>query len=361
MIPETISEALFVLKTSRCPENVFGTDVADIKTVYRDWCKIVHEDLVPIPKKSVAHEAFLLLTKWWNFAETKISRGTYGDNRPTVLATFKTKTASYSISTLSQTGEMADLYEGETDKGASCLVKVCRSSKNNDLMKNEADILAALPAKFSKPEHSFYFPNLLDSFEAQHGKMKIRINVFANIDKIVRLTDVISAFPNGIDIKDAAWMWNRILESVHLFHSHGYIHTSITPDNFFLNLDTHQGVLFDFCYAVERKGAAKAFNYNFRHLYPPEIFAKKPLDFSTDLYMMANIMNLLLGGRVNGENIFEIPIGIPIAVAGLLRSCRLGKAHRTNSAHELYEDFKEIRNALGWKKEFRQFSLVSKT
>ena len=121
MIPATISAALAALKAARCPEDVFGNQ-DEIKDNYREWAKIVHEDMAPAAQKADAHEAFILLTKWQSLAEQKVERGTYGDKKPAVLAVFKTKTASYSVHALIQAGDIADLYNGERD-GMACWLK----------------------------------------------------------------------------------------------------------------------------------------------------------------------------------------------------------------------------------------------
>lgn len=350
MIPSSISSCLAALQSARCPEDIFGADGSGLKDAYREWAKAVHEDAVPPEQKKIAHEAFILLTKWLGLAEDKALRGTYGDNKPTVLAAFKTKTAAYSVHSLVLEGDIADIYDGADVGGKKLIVKVCRSPKNNDLMKNEANILAALPAGLSKPEHSSYFPNLIDSFEAQNGPAKVRVNVFDGMDDHISVQDILKAYPRGINIKDAAWIFNRMLEAAHLAHTQEIIHASITPDRFFVSPSRHTGVLTDFCYSVKCDGVARAYSPAFKDLYPPELFSKKPLDFGADLYMIARIMNLLIGG--DGVN---VPAGTPAAVAGLLRACWLGRAHRNKSAKQVHASFKEIRTALKWKKEFRPF------
>ncbi len=352
--PSSVTVALAELKNARYPEAIFGISGDALDSVYREWVKVVHEDKVSTKLKPVAHEAFLLLTKWKEQAEGKVTRGTYGDNKPTVMATLRTKTASYNLTNILVEQDIASLYEGTSDKGTPVVVKVCRSPVNNDLMKGEADLLAKLPADLD-PKHTAYFPNLLDSFEVQQGKIKVRANVFNFTSGAVSLEEVRTAYPKGVDPKDAAWMWNRMLEALHLLHGQGYIHANLTPDRFLIVPETHQGILIDFCYARKVGQPAKAISPKWKGFYPDELLEKKELDLSADLYMVSNCMNYLLGADLKGL----IPRGTPIALAGLLRSCWFGRAHRENSAKRLHADFKEVRKGLGWKTGFRPFSLTS--
>lgn len=352
ILTHNFATAFAALKAARYPEQIFGPDPAETESGFREWAKLVHEDKVDELLKADAHIAFLLLTKWYEEAEKKILRGTYGNNRPSVIATLKTKTATYNLTNLLLEQDIACVYEGES-AGKPVLVKVCRSPSNNDLMKAEADLLAKLPAELD-PKHTAYFPNLLDSFEIQQGKAKVRINVFSFIEGAVSLTEVRRAYPDGIDIKDAAWMWNRMLEAAHLLHVQGYVHANIVPDNFWIVPSTHQGILVDFCFSRKVGQPAKAISKNWKDFYPAELLLKKPLDFGGDVCMIASCFNHLIGGTGH-----RIPAGTPVAIAGLLRACWLGPAHRTNSASQFHKDFKEVRKGLGWKKEFRPFTMTS--
>ena len=352
MRPRSVTSALVALKAARCPEDIFGAAPADWLNEYRSWAKLVHEDVVKVKDKAAAHEAFLLLTKWRDQAEAKMAASTYGDSKPSVLATLRTKTAAYDLVELIEAGDIADLYNGEC-AGKAILIKVCRNAANNDLMKTEADILAMLPAKLD-PKHAVYFPSLLDSFEVPQGAAKVRVNVFGALpDGAVSLTAVRERYPDGIDPKDAAWMWNRMLEALHLLHVEGYIHANVTPDRFLIVPTTHQGILTDFCYARKVGQPAKAISPRWAGFYPSDLIGKKGLDTGVDLCLAAHCMNYLLGSSLTSV----IPGKIPRAIAGLLKACWLGPAHRMTKAKILHADFRLVREGLGWKRGFRPFTL----
>lgn len=341
-LPSTISAALKRLKGAKCPEDIFKDDITGN---YREWAKIVHEDKAKKTEKAIAHEAFILLTKLHDQAKDKEKRGVYGDNKPFVLVTLTTKGASYTLNAHLRSDDLSDIYRGQSDKGVDVIVKVGRDPRNNDLLKNEADILSRF-VKELDPKHTAYFPNLLDSFEVpvKSPKIRVRVNIFSLTPNAVSLAEVKEAYPTGIEPPDAAWMWNRMIESLHLLHQFGYVHGSVTPDRFLIVPETHQGILVDFCYAVKADAKLRAFSPAWKAFYPPEVFAKKPLDNSADLFMASHVMSHILANT-------------PPPIAGILKACRLGKAHRTKTAHEVHVDFAKVLRRLYGPKKFRHFSM----
>lgn len=350
LLPTTVKGALTALKRVTYPEQLFGLDGDLLQEVYRAWAKVCHEDRAKEADKPVAHEAFLLLTRLHDEAKTKVARGSYGDNKPLVTAVLHTKTVSYSLLGLLRSDDISDLYEGVSSStgGPRVLVRLVRSPANNDLLKGEADLLAALPAALPKPEHAGYFPNLLDSFEVGVGKTRRRANVFAWVEGLVSLEDITKAYPNGLDPRDAAWMWNRLLEALHLLHQHGWVHGCVTPDRFLISPSQHTGCLFDFAYAVRDGTNLKALSPEWRALgwYAPEVLLKKPVTPSSDLFMAAKTMDLLLGGA---------GVSVSPTITALLKACTLGRAHRVSDAQTLHSDFKAILRRLYGKATFRPF------
>ncbi len=354
--PTTIPKALEVLRAAKCPEDILGPRAADIKDVHRDWAKRVHPDVTRTASLKVkADEAFKLLAKWLTEAESKVDRGTYGNMKPSIIATLRTKTAAYQLRTVVRAEPAADIYDGSREADdISVVVRLSRTPATNDLIKAEADVLAGLPASFEKPEHAAYYPTLLDSFEVSIGTTKRRANVTTPLPVgAISLAEVRSAYPK-LDPKDAAWMWNRLLEGLHLLHAYGYVHANVTPDRIYVVPDSHAGIITDLGYAVKVGAPARAISPAYKAIYPDELLAKRPLDPSADLYMAAHIMNHLLGAELGSR---RIPAGTPVAIAGLMRACWLGRAHRTTSAKELYTAFKEVRRGLNWPKAFRPFSM----
>jgi len=343
-LPSSILAALSLLQKARAPEEVFGPDGSAIQDVYRDFAKIVHEDLAPAPDKAAAHEAFILLTKTYEQAQDKVARGTYGDGKASTVAILRTKTAAYHLGALMVSDDIADLYEAVVEgSGDKVLVRLVRSAANNDLMKAESDTLTKVKELITDPKLLSYFPALIDSFEVGVGKTRKRANVFAWKDGLVSLKRVHEAYPKGLDPRDAAWMFNRQLEALHILHSVGYVFGALTPDRFLINPVTHEGLLFDFSYSVKVGGLLKAVSNEWSAHYPDEVFLKSPVDCSSDVYMAARNLNYLVLNDM------------PAPIAALLKACSLGRAYRIPSARAVHDDFKTTLVRLYGPKSFRVF------
>ena len=342
-IPSSLPVAASLLKRARCPEDVFGKDGSVIQDIYRELAKLVHEDLAPADQKPIAHEAFILLTKLYEAAQGKVTKGTYGDGKGMVVATLRTKTAAYILSSLLSSDDIADFYESTIEgSDTKALVKLVRSPSNNDLMRMEADVLAKVKEEITDPQMLSYFPTLIDSFEVGAGRARERANVFGWAEGMITLEDVHSAIPS-LDPRDAAWMWNRLIEALHFLHSLGYIHGAVTPDSFLINPVTHRGTLINFCYATKIGGVVKAISPRWKPEYPAEILEKHPVDTSTDIYMAARCLKALIANNM------------PDPIAALLKACLLGRAHRINSARDLHEDFKKTLVRLYGPRAFKVF------
>ena len=64
------------------------------------------------------------------------------------------------------------------------------------------------------------------------------------------LAEVRSAFPAGLDPRDAAWMWRRLLVAIGAAHRAGVIHGAVLPEHVLIHPAEHGLVLVDWCYSV---------------------------------------------------------------------------------------------------------------
>ncbi len=191
-----------------------------------------------------------------------------------------------------------------------------------------------------------HIPALLNSFELRDGKVKKRVNVLAYTEECYTLAQVHEAYPDGIDLRDAAWMFNRLLGALVAAHRSNIVHGAVLPEHVLIFPKDHNAILLDWSYAVKPGIPIKAISPGRRTFYPPEIFLKKPATFSVDLYMAAFCLFFLVGGD---------KAAIPTPIRGLLRSCWLGVAHRPGNAWELFEEFGKLLKALYGPKKFRHF------
>jgi serine/threonine protein kinase len=342
------------LKEAKHAEDVFGAE-ADVKSNYREFAKLLHPDKNPNDKH--AAEAFARLSDFYGQAELLIAYGKYGDPsaivKPIKLAT---KKATYTITSVLAKGDFCTIYDATSDikDVGNVVVKVVRSPANNDLLANEAKQLNFMkndsPMK-AKPVMK-HIPQIVDNFILNQGKANKQIVVIRKLEDHVSLADVISAFPNGLELADAAWMFNRLLAAMLATHQSGLVHAAVLPTHFMIHPASHNGVLIDWSYCVANAGTVKAISPGWKTYYPDEILEKRPVNFGTDLFMAANVFTALVGGDLANRT---LPKTLPKPIQGLIRACWLGQRHRSSDVFELFEDFRKALQDTFGKPKFRPF------
>ena len=154
--------------------------------------------------------------------------------------------------TLLARGDLANLYLTGDD-----VRKVTRRPEDNDLMDREAVALAGLaagtPAGFGA-----YFPVLLRTERRPDPRTgaERRANVLAGLPGFVTLGQVRRAYPAGLDPRDAAWMWRRLLSGLGAAHRAGLVHGAVLPEHVLIHPGQHGLVLVDWCYSGPPGAAA---------------------------------------------------------------------------------------------------------
>lgn len=200
-------------------------------------------------------------------------------------------------------GELANHYRArynEDDQEISVLLKMPRDPRNSDLMQNEGFKLKQISTGGDE-RFTDYVPRHVESFRHRDAKDKSErlVNVLAFPDGLYSLDEVRSAYPNGVDPKDAAWMWRRILVVLGYIHGAGVIHGAIFPEHVLIQPEQHGLVLIDFCYATDPdEPVTTVSKRHYPHDYPEEVPAKEPANTTTDIFMATKCMTCILGDRV---------------------------------------------------------------
>lgn len=311
------------------PEELFGDESAGVSDAFRDLAKVLH------PDAGGSAEAFKKLAAFRDMAEQKIKDGTYGDRRQPVF--LKTKSGTYGLGTLIAHGDLCEVFNGTNDKGQPVCIKITRSPANNDLVANEAAKIKYLP-------ESPHVPKLLDSFILTDKKINKQVNVLQSLGGFYSLRQVREAYPDGLHLGDAAWMFNRLMLALAVAHKQEVVHGAVTLDHFMIRPSDHNGVLIDWSHSVVNGQPLKSICANSEHLYPPEVWDKSPTTFGTDLFMAARLMHKLVPTPTLGRKI-----------EGLIRACLLGPKHRTSDVFELFTDFNSALQDTFGKPKFRPF------
>lgn len=362
------------LNSALLPEDIFGTLVGTPdemrqagKKIYDRFARITHPDKHRNEEdKATAGKTFVVLTAFWEAAQQKIKKGIYGDrsagNGDPV--TVHTRKREYVVEGILSRGDFCTLYHCYYPEGGDRthgVFKVARDPRNNDRVKNEARVLKVL---FSDKENEALRPFVsewVDSFSYRDsGSSLIRqVNVLSWLEGFYSLKEVMSYYPNGVDPRDMAWMWRRLLVALGFAHNNGVIHGAVLPKHVLIHPEKHGLVLVDWSYAVldpETSGERlQMINSEYEQWYPPEIADIGIPTPGLDIYMGARCMVYLLGGDPVTGN---LPTLVPKAIRAFLRGCMLpGPRQRPSDAWSLKEEFDELLERLWGRRRYHPFAI----
>ncbi|HKA67854.1 MAG TPA: molecular chaperone DnaJ [Actinomycetes bacterium] len=350
--------AAAILDAAANPIDLFGPIAADGNLTgaihrYRRLARLVHPDVAPDAAR--AHALFARLSQLYaQFTTATTTRVTVRTGRGTV-----------SVGPLLAQGDIANVYAADhahprRGSGAPTGVptatvpavwKVTRDPRHNDLIEAEAHALGRI-ASHGDPRFAPYLPQLLDAFTHRQADTGIhrRTTVLQRIDGFVSFAQLLDTFPGGLDPRDAAWMWRRLLVAIGTAHRAGIVHGAVVPEHVFVEPDEHGLVLVDWCYAVDTAcypGAPiTAVVTARRMLYPSEVFAKQSATAATDIYLASRLMALLMGQRT--------PKPMQAFIAGCTRT---NPAGRPSDAWALLEELDELLHRMYGPRRFRPFHL----
>ncbi|POM24227.1 hypothetical protein BTM25_28540 [Actinomadura rubteroloni] len=318
----TVPEALRLLDRARDPRAVFGADEAEAARVYRRLARVLHPDA---PGGGDRH-GFVRLGDLW--------RSYHGE----VLTTPK---RTYRLGPLAARGDLCALYEA-----GDVLLKMPRDPSDSDLLEREAAALRRLAR--GERKYRAYVPRLVESFrhrDAATGADR-RVNALARLDGFVTLADVRAAYPGGLDARDVAWMWRRLLVGLGFAHRTGVVHGAVLPEHVLIHPADHGVVLVDWCYSTTDGGRIPALVARYADRYPPEVTGKRPATPATDIYLATHCMTELMGDAA------------PDALVRFARGCALpAPTARPDDAWRLLGELDEILERLYGPRRFRPFTM----
>ncbi|MFB4307992.1 molecular chaperone DnaJ [Actinomadura sp. GTD37] len=336
--PDALDDALARLDRARVPADLFGADGAEAARRYRRLARLVHPDATG----GRTRDAFVRLNALWR---------AYHRDDPAVITT---RRHAYRLDGDPVGGDLAELYPARPGTGPDVLLKMPRDPRDGDLVEREAAALRRLAAD-GDARLPAYVPRLVESFrhrDAASGAQR-RVNAIAALDGFHTLAAVKEAFPGGVDPRDAAWMWRRLLAGLGFAHRAGVVHGAVLPDHVMIHPAEHGLVLVDWCYSVpighphdDPSGRVPAMVDRYAGWYPPEVPGRRPAGPATDVFMATRCMTDLMGGKA------------PPAMRAFARGCTLPAQHRRPSdAWRLLAELDELLERLYGPRRFRPFHL----
>lgn len=342
------------VKAAKIPEDLFGIlpkgplAQQSLTHRYREFARLVHPDFAGPTMGDVMQRLIVLHDE----AVELLSTGHYGKERKPIGATIVAK-ATYTNVVPICGGDLSDVYVGDYEKDGKverATIKILRDSKDEDLATAEWKALTTLwDVTADGGTFHRYLPRPLETAKVTLAGKSRHANILSHAKNCFSLAEVIRAYPSGVDPRDMAWMWRRILELLAWMHSRTkVVHGAVIPDHFLIHPERHAGRLIDWSYAVQGS-ALKAIPANKDSFYPPEVFLKKPATPALDVYMSAQCALALVGGD---------PKVLPRPIADLLAACLLKSPHRRHvDALEVYTRFDYVLKELYGPPSFRPFSM----
>jgi serine/threonine protein kinase len=362
------------LHQANSPEAVFGSltgthqeQVDAARSIFRHLAKVVHPDAFQgTSEYGKADGAFKKLVHLWEQAQARIASGVYGSESATSaeFAPFliRTKTHSYSVERLLFRGDLCSLHGCSPLNGneqSRVIAKVPIAPGDNDLVSNEARILEHLRSNENYGTCRHFVPQLLDALPYREKATGVtrQVNILEYTAGLYSLKEVRKAYPKGVDSKDMAWIWRRLLVALGFAHASHVIHGCVLPTHILIHPAQHAVVLIDWSYAVldpaQTGERICAISSAYRNWYPAEVFAREEPTPTLDVFMAARCMIDLLGGDPEQQT---FPETVPWQLQSFLKGCTLSSPQtRPQNTHVLLEEFDILIERLWGPRKFRAF------
>jgi hypothetical protein len=311
----TTVEAMTLIETAADPRSLFGRDAG---RDYRRLARLTHPDANSGSPRAAA--AFARLAALWRQYSTGRTPGR-----------------------LAFTGDIASLYEHQRG-----LIKIARDPADNDLMDREAAVLRRLTATGDARLRP-YLPALMECQRHRDPDTgaERRANVLGRLDGFVTLAEVRAAYPGGLDARDAAWMWRRLLVAAGFAHRAGVIHAAVLPEHVLIHPAQHGLVMVDWCYAITGPGGlVAAIPARYADWYPAEVRSRRPPGPDMDIWLATHCMTQLIGQL------------IPPPLASFAYGCTLPSPdRRPDDAWRLLAELDAVLERLYGPRKFRPFTM----
>jgi hypothetical protein len=264
---------------------------SEARSKYRELAKAVAPDLHP--GEPEATKVLSHLNKLWRAAQ--INLGLLKADPITI----KTRKHSY-VLTDSSNADLVLEYQAVADGSQPVVVRFAKAPRDNDLIIRERTALKVMQTGVAENFRSFV-PEILDNFKYRDMATKSdrEANVLPaesydmiSLESIRRMFHAAGA---GVDPKDVAWIWRRLLTALAFAQANGQVHGAVTHECILLNLEQHQLQLIDWCYSVPLREPLKVINRHYREWYPSSVVAEKlPVTSMLDVSFGARCMLSLL-------------------------------------------------------------------
>jgi len=329
----TSDEAMTLIESASTAEQLFGPDAQRARQAYRRLARLVHPDANPCQER--AGRAFARLSMLWQ------QHHRAGDEAPRARPGEPGEGSPRDTGGLVASGDIASVT-----RVPDGLLKLARDPADGDLIGREAAALRWLRAH-GDPAYLPYVPVLLRTRRYGDPATGIirRGNVLAELSGFVSLEAVGRRFPAGLDPRDVAWIWRRVLVALGFAHRSGLVHGAVLPPHLLIEPNEHGLCLIDWCYSSRGPNPATlpALVARYRDWYPGEVGAGYQPGPDLDIYLAT-------------KSVFSLIADPPSRLAAFAAGCTLAsRARRPDDAWELLREFDDLIERLWGPRRFRPF------
>lgn len=215
-----------------------GLDHKTAQKRYKRLQRIAHPDINQ-EHVDLAEKAFKHLTLLWENHVTK-------PGAKQTKGTVTTRKHTYLFTTKQYSTEKTTYYNATYDDGhETTSIAVTRNPQDNGTFLNNMKIVNKI-RKETDPALQGFFPTITDLFtftnrDKTHAGATLQTEEPFNT--LYNLKQVLKKYPNGINAKDTAWIYRRMLIVLSETHHNGYVHNNPTMDAYLIHPARHGLVL----------------------------------------------------------------------------------------------------------------------
>lgn len=255
---------------------------------HKNLLRRVHPDMFDTPEtKEQANTAFIKLNILWEqYTHTRVKK--------TPKNTVTSKKHTYTITTIAwRTQTTTTLNTNYDDGHKQAQIIIPNNPKHNEQHRqgtnNLNTILKAVP-----PTEKPYYPFLEDRFKLTNKGTQHQATVTIIPENMYTLQQVKEDYPEGINDKDIAWIYRRLLYVLALTHDTGYTHNAINLNHVLIHPEHHGLTLTNWEYSTETNEPLKNIPIETRNYYPEKFLTKAKTSHVLDIHLAAKTISELL-------------------------------------------------------------------
>jgi hypothetical protein len=294
------------------------------KRELRSLLKQAHPDLHPHDTVK-AKKAFIRINELWNMKDTPDVHHTQHQTNP-ASNDIATKKNHYHHLKPVRKSNGVQTYKGIDSNGNIAFLLVSTHPKIGELLIEGVKNLKTVKSNLTN-NYKEFFPDTTDAFRINQNGAKL-FGVAQTLPEVnYSLREVKEDYPEGIDGRDIAWMYRRMLVAVGNVHDYGIGFGAPTLDAFLITPATHELQLTNWQFSRELGAEISIVTDELKHVYQ----ADKTITREKDLKILSETALNLTNSKT--------PRPIAVFLKGMTR---FPTAHAQEALHEFDEILRKV-------------------